>query len=239
MVFSGTNSDSLIEDITFRTAADLNMFPIGDRTRYINEAYSRVCDIIINSDGRMSWDDANYPDTPITYTDLVKDQKKYTIFSDTPTALQDWLYIERIDIEDADGNGIQLVPIDEKDLDGMALKEFNKESSLPTWFDFNGTEVTLYPASDYDRTKGLKMYFKRTPSYFTVSDTTKRPGFATIFHQYLSIYAANQFNFTKKKDNSLQSEIIRLETEIGKFYSKRPSKYETPVLSNKRGKMLR
>lgn len=88
----------------------------------------------------------------------------------------------------------------------------------------------MYPASSYDSSGGAKIYFNRAPSYFASTDTTKRPGFATIFHDYLSLYAANQWNVTKKNDFSLQPILDKKELEIGKFYSKR-NKVESPRLS--------
>ena len=239
MIYNGTSGDSLIEDITFRTGVNTTQFKIADRNRFINEAYSRVANIIINADGRMSWDDANHPDQPITKCDLKNGQTYYDIFSATPSAIQDWLYIDRIDIVDSSGNGIQLQPIDQRDLDGVALSEFADEPSIPVWFDFNGTGLTLYPATNYDATLGMTIVFQRSPSYFSVSDTIKRPGFATIFHSYLSKYAANAWNLVKKKNGMLSAELQRDELEIGRFYSKRPSHYETPVLSNKRRKLMK
>lgn len=199
MIYNGTSGDSLIEDITFRTGADTTQYLIADRNRYINEAYSRVASIIIRSDGRMQWDDPNHTDSPIAACDLVAEQKAYNIFSAAPTALQDWLTVERIDIEDSSGNGLYLKMFDEQDVRGIALKEYQKVSSIPTHFDIVGTQAMLYPPPNYSRTSGMRVIFKRSPSYFAVTDTTKRPGFATIFHQYLSIYAAHQWNFTKKK----------------------------------------
>lgn len=239
MIYSGSSGDSLIEDITFRTGVDTTQFLLVDRNRYINEAYSRVASIIIQSDGRMQWDDPNHTDAPVAQTNIVSGQQKYNIFSSAPSALQDWLYIERIEIVDSSSNGYQLEPLDEKDLGGIALSEYKKTAAIPEEFDFNGTEISLYPPANYNATLGMTMYFKRSPSYFSVADTTKRPGFATIFHPYLSIYTAHQWNSLKKKDFSLQNELARLEAEIGKFYSRRPRSLETPLLSNRAKKFLK
>lgn len=176
----------------------------------------------------MSWDDTNHTDQPISVTNIVANQPYYEIFSATPSALQDWLMIDRIEIKDASGEWKLLRPIDKHDTD-QALGEFQDVPATPDVFDFNGSELYLYPAANYNSTGGMKIYFNRAPSYFASTDTTKRPGFATIFHSYLPIYASNQWNIIKKNDFSLQPLLDKMEMEIGKFYSKR-NKVETPRL---------
>jgi len=239
MIYNGSNGDSLIEDISFRTGADLTQFLIADRNRYINEAYSRVASIILKADGRMQWDDPNHTDAPTSSCGLIQDQKGYSIFSSAPTALQDWLTIERVEIEDSSGNGLYLKMLDEQDLRGISINEYQKVSAVPTYFDISGTQIKLYPPPNYSRTNALKFIFKRAPSYFAVTDTTKRPGFATIFHQYLSIYTSHQWNFTKKKDGSLQPILTQMENDIGLFYAKRPGHVEAPRLSGRRPILMR
>lgn len=226
------------EDINFRTGTDTGTFKLIDRNRYINEGYSRVASIIIKSDGRMQWDDSNHTNAPVAVTDLVASQKKYNILAAAPDALKDWLCIERLEIDDASGNGLALDMIDHKDFDGIAESEYKKDASIPDCFDFHGTEVLLYPPPNYNATSGLRVYFKRAPSYFAVSDTSKRPGFASIFHPYLSIYASHQWNLSKKKDGTLQALLDRMEQEIATFYSRRASKVEQPRIGSRHPKMI-
>jgi hypothetical protein len=230
MIYSGSSGDSLIEDITFRTNADLTEFTLADRTRYINEAYSIVAFTIMKADGRMTWDDPNHPDQPISTFDLVANQTDYNIFSSTPTAIQDWLAIQRVDIMNAGGVGTQLIPLDQNDYKGTAQSEMNKAAGIPYAFDMVGSVMRLYPASNYNYSGGVTIWFDRAPSYFTVSDTTKRPGFDTRFHQYLSIYAANQWNGTKKRDWSLEGKLKELEQQIGITYAVERDKAEQPII---------
>ena len=250
MVFNVTGADSIIDDITFRTGVDLTQFFLADRVRYANEAMSIIAMIIIQADGRMKWDDPNHTDAPISQTNIIKNQQRYNIFSAAPAVLQDWLELKRVEVLDEAGNGIELKPIDEKDLTSEALSEFQDTPGIPEWFDMDGTEAVLYPAANYNYTLGMTFYFNRCPSYFSVSDTTKRPGIPTIFHPFISIYAAHIWNSTKKKDFSLLSEVskyIGVPDQFGKysggmignFYSRRPAKYETPVLSNRRPKLMK
>lgn len=230
MVFSDSSTNlGLVQDVLFRTNTDVNQFPLKDITRYLNEAYSRVANIIINADGRMQWDDTNHADMPIATFDLVANQTSYEIFSSAPSALQDWLMIDRFEIKNSYGDWIELHQMDKRNT-GIAMAEYHDTPGTPSEYDLNGTSIWFYPPTDYNSTDGGKIYFNRAPSYFASTDTTKRPGFATIFHSYLSIYAALQWNKIKKSDDSLQKEVLQMEMEIGKFYSKR-NKSEVPKLS--------
>lgn len=229
MVFSDSSTMlGLVQDTLFRTNTNVNEFPLKDITRYINEGYSRVAFIILQADGRMQWDDTNHTDQPISVFDLVASQAYYEIFVAAPAAIQDWLMIDRVTIKDSNGNWKDLTPIDRKDI--PAPDEFMDTAGAPSYYDFNGSELLLYPATNYASSGGAKIYFNRAPSYFASTDTTKRPGFATIFHDYLSLYATQQWNITKKGDYGLQPLLDKKELEIAKFYSKR-NKLEVPRLS--------
>lgn len=228
--YESTTKTGLVDDVLYRTGTNIAEFPLVHITRYLNEGYSRVAYIIINADGRMQWDDANHTNQPIATTSLVANQEDYNVFSATPSALQDWLQIERVEALSEAGEGILLRPIDKNDIRGEAMTEYNETPGTPDKYDFNGTSIILKPASSYDKESGVKIYFNRAPSYFASTDTTKRPGFATIFHPYLSMYATNQWNIIKRNDFSLQAIIDRTEKEIGLFYSKRP-KYEVARLT--------
>jgi hypothetical protein len=232
MFNDSVNKTGLVNDVLFRTNVTTTEFPLLDITRYINEGYDRVANVILNSDGRMEWDDSNHTDQPIASTDLINGQADYGVFTAAPAALQDWLMIERVEIFDSSGNGYLLNPIDQSTIN-CALSEYKDEPGIPEDYDFDGTQITLYPAPNYDYTGGLTIYFKRAPSYFISTDTTKRPGFATTFHSYLSIFAANQWNGIRKNDWSLQSLLTNMELEIGRHYSRR-NKYERNVLRRKK-----
>jgi hypothetical protein len=78
------------------------------------------------------------------------------------------------------------------------------------------------------------MYFQRAPSYFTSGDTTKQPGFPSIFHRYLSLGAA--YDYAKKKllpqTNQLRADILEMEDAMRTFMSLR-SKDERLALTAK------
>ena len=211
----------------------------GDATRLkqftgdINNAYSRVAMLILQADGRMQWDDPNHTNAPTADADLVDGQKKYEVFEALPTALQDWLQVESVEILNDDDLGLQLKPIDLQNIvdRDVAESEFRDVDGTPVYFDFNGSEVKLYPSPNYNKTGGLTIFFKRSPSYFASTDTTKVPGFATLFHELLPLWASYWWGVSKGLGyiNNVRGEITILEKELIKFYSDR-KKYERLIL---------
>ena len=221
-----TNNSGLIQDLE-----DLLGFEYGQisdstkrlqrATRYMNEGYSRVAYLILTNDGRWQWDDKNHTNQPVATADLVADQERYDFLESAPTALQDWLMLEQVEVLDSSDNATKLKRIDKRNVG--AWTEFMDSSSIPEWFDLEGTAILLKPAPDYDKSAGLRFYFKRAPSYFSSSDTTKQPGFATIFHPYLSYYAAKKWSLTDNNIDvrNLEYEIQKMEADIVNFYSQR------------------
>ena len=200
----------------------------GDATKLkqftgdVNNAYSRVASIIMEADGRMQWDDPNHTNAPVADFDLVNGQKKYEVFEALPTALQDWLQVEAVNILDENDNGIKLKSIDIKDMQG-AESEFQDTDGTPKYFDFDGAEVKLYPSTNYDKTAGGTFFFKRAPSYFASTDTTKVPGFATLYHELLPLWASYWWGVDKGLENAraIRGEIRELEEHLRLFYTKR------------------
>ncbi len=225
-----TNENGLIQDITSITGATTTDYTLKERTRDINNAYSRIAYLIIQSDGRMQWDDTNHTDQPISTDDLVDSQEDYNVFEAAPAALEDWLTIEQVEIKSNDDLWSKLTPFDKRDTK-LAWDEFRKTDAQPLLYDFNGTSVLLKPSPNYAKTDGLKIYFQRAPSFFTSTDTTKRPGFASIFHSYLSMSASYRWARDKTIPNMevLKRDIAEMEAAIQKQYSNR-SRYEIPVI---------
>lgn len=229
---SETNNQDIISDITFLTGANLaSDYPIKERTRNINEAYGKVASIILQADGRWQWDDPNHTDLPISKFNLVNGQEDYTVIVPAPTALQDWLVIERVEILDANDNGILLTPFNKQEV-GVAWEEFLETDDTPRYFDMAGSSIFLKPNPNYNKTSGGIITFKRNPSYFAIADTAKRPGFARLYHRYLSLSASYDW-FIKigkaNKANTIKRDMAIMEQDIKNFYSKRP-KYEIPQL---------
>jgi len=187
---------------------------------------------IIEADGRWKFDDSNQTDQPVACTDLVADQENYKVIIRVPDVTQDWMDIERVEVLDESGQGRQLRPFDNSDINGIAFTEFMDTSGEPTYFDFDGSSIFLKPASSYAKTDGMTIYFNRAPLVFTKTDTTKRPGFASIFHEILSLGAKYDWEVAKNPAQAEQTmrDILTMKLDIKNFYSKREA-YELPKLT--------
>ena len=123
-------------------------------TSRINEANRIVWTWIFSVNNGWFYDDANQTDLPQASTNIIDGTSKYAI----PTEA---LTVKRIEIKDKNGDWYQLKPITEYDLRGIAIDEFTETDGQPIYYRLLGQTIELFPASDYDSTNGLKVYFDR------------------------------------------------------------------------------
>jgi hypothetical protein len=179
-----------------RISNDANL--LATFTRYINEALNRVVNLIMTSDGRWQFDDTNDTDFPIATTNLVttagSEQQDYS-FDVT------MLRILRVEVLDSTGAWRKLKPLDETDVYDQSLTDLLKTPGLPLYYDPQGASVFLYPkplATSVTSTAGLKVWFQRPPSYFTTTDTTKVPGFNSMYHRLVATIASRDYALFKQ-----------------------------------------
>ena len=220
MIFSNSTSKTgIVEDIDYLVGSDSSSYPIEQKTRNINRKYDEVVSLILSCDGRWQWDDTNNTDLPIATTTLVDSQADYNISGST------FLDVTRVEVKDINGNYQLLKPFDQRDITNQSLTEFQETPGMPLFYDKVGDSIVLYPkpSSSYvTNSEGLKVYFQRNASYFTVSDTTKSPGFAAPFHRLLSFGASLDYaiaNTLNSKITILTSLIQKMEQSLIEFYS--------------------
>jgi len=162
-------------------------------TRLLNEAQNTVASILMKADGQWQWDDNNNTDFPIATTSLIttlgSEQQDYA-FDIT------FLKILRVEVLDNTGAWRLLKPIDMANIYDESLTDFLKQAGLPEYYDKIANSIFLYPkplATSVTSTNGLKVYFQRPPSYFTVADTTKTPGFYSIHHRLVALIASRDY----------------------------------------------
>lgn len=172
-----------------------------------------VVSLIFEYDQKWEWDDANNSDLPIATTSLVASQSDYSI----PVT---HLKILKLRIKDANGNWISIDPVDRNVLSDA---ELNALPSTPRKYDKVGNSIFLYPAPNYAYSGGLEVQFQRGGSYFVASDTTKVPGFASIFHRLISLPAARDYCVINNPTRlvSINNEITRVEAKIASFFADR------------------
>lgn len=214
---------NIISKVYFLTKTNVTSFSTADLTASANTALERVTSLIIKTDGRWQFDDTNQTDLPIATTALVANQQDYALAT---THLE----ITRVEIKDQSGNWYLLKPIDQNDIK-TSLTDFLKTASTPTYYDKLGNSIFLYPTPNYAQTASLKVYFTRAPSLFTVSDTTKEPGFQSIYHDLIPLWISYDYALANglPNANQLMVEIARKEEELISGYSRR-SKDEQKII---------
>lgn len=193
--------------------------------RHSNMALDELTSMILRLDGSWQWDDRNHDDLPIATTDLVSGQGQYTIDVDH-------MEIHRLEITDEDGKKHVLKSIDESNIE-TSIDEFESTNGTPIYFDKIAESIFLYPKPDYDLTNGMKMWFSRTASYFDENDTTKEPGFAKMFHEFIPVWNANKYAQSQPdmndRYNKTQNRLEEIRARIKNYYSNRRRKKRIKV----------
>jgi len=209
--------NDLKNDVYFLTNSSSATYLDDDLLRNLNRHYDDVVTLIWDSVGDWSFDDSNKPNLPIAVCNLVDGQQQYSLPTDARK-------IERVEVEDDEGNWVLLKPIDKSQIT-VALDEYMSTAGLPVKYNLIGENIFLYPApssSDVTLTKGLKIYVSR--SVTPLSASGDEPGFSSEFHRILSLGAAQDFciaNELASKEADLRREKERLMVQLKTFYAQR------------------
>lgn len=207
---------SILSEARRLVKANSTSFTTADITTSANKALDRIVALIRHAEGRWEFDDTNNSDLPIATSNLVSGQQDYSIGST-------FYSIKRVEVLNSSGVWSLLKPIDQADINEMALTQFLSTSGLPKYYDKLGNSIFLYPKPNYSQDSSLKVYFERGADYFTTSDTTKTPGFNPMFHNLVPMWCAYDYalmnNLSIQKN--LRAEIGVLEDELLEYYANR------------------
>lgn len=241
MQFSDTTNRTgiieLIEDLTGTQSASTSSYTLATKTRDVNNTFSHFNMIAQRSAGGWEADDTNQTDYPIITTNLVANQQDYSFTVDQQG--NQILDIYRVELANSSGIFSQLVPLDEVDMDGVSLTEFMKTPGAPMFYRKTANGIFLYAPTNYNYTNGLKIYYARTPTYFTTSDTTKKPGIPDMFHEYLALRPAYFYALAKglPQATALGNQVLEFEGsdrlgitgKIGDYYANRSRDVKTAI----------
>jgi len=209
-------------------------------TAQINNYYMKATSKIVMSDGIWIWDDTNHDDLPNSTTDLVENQADYGVLSLTPSSGQDWLDIIGVNVKDASGQWYKLKYKAEKNF-GTPRLERQTVAAQPNTYSFKGTQIFLDAKPNYSSAGGLEIEYSRTGLVFTVADTTKRPGFHSLYHEYLVLGATYWWEKYKSVGNPEQTkrDLVEMEMAMAKHYNNRhkfePTTIQRPPTKGRRG----
>jgi hypothetical protein len=231
MTFNSTSTLSGVIQIYERFIDSGYAYVSGDTNRMLeatnlaNQKSSEIWHIIHEATGNWQYDDSNNTDLPFATTDIVNAQRRYAL----PTEA---LTVQRVEAKDSSGNWTVLRPLIKESIP-EALDEFHDENGTPMYYNLVDGVITLYPATNYASTDGLKVYYDREAVAFETSDTTKTPGFASPYHEILPVMMAMEWYNVKQPTSptlvKLEQKFLRLEKALKDFYGKRFKDYKPRV----------
>lgn len=217
-----TNRRGIIELIDDILGTDSTQYSTAKKTRDINLALDEVMAMIFEVGGTWQYDDSNHTDYPIITTNIVSGQRDYPFTVDGTSNLI--LDVYRVLVADSNGDFRDITPVDVSSGDASPnFTDGSNTTGLPNAYDKLGNSIFLDPIPDYNYTNGLKVYINRESSYFTTTDTTKKPGFAGIFHEYLALLPAYKYarDNSMAIANSLKNDVLEMQNRIKDYYKKR------------------
>jgi hypothetical protein len=204
---------SLYHDFLFWTKAEDDSDTLADFIRNANFALDNVVRKIYQVDAKWQYDDRNNVDYPIATADLVSGQTNYSL-------ADSHLRISRVRIKNSKGTWVTLNPVDRNDLSDTDLNS----TGTPTQYDKLGGGVFIRPTPDYSQQDGIEITFQRGSNYFAENDTTKEPGFDSLFHRYISLLPAKDFTATNDmagQYRTILNELEVLDQEVIQLYGTR------------------
>jgi hypothetical protein len=230
LYFSGVAG--IIQTIDDTVGTNNTTYPIASKTRDINLALDKVFSLIFQVGGTWQFDDSNHTDYPIITTNLVANQRDYSFTTDGSGNLV--LDIYKVMVADEDGDYFEVYPVDQQTNPPITMIDGQDTAGQPFFYDKTGNGIFLDPIPNYSETAGIKIFINRTGSYFSTTDSTKVPGFAGLFHEYLVLRPSYMYAMRKGLSNmqNLEREMLKMESEIQDYYKKR----EKDVVRNLVGK---
>lgn len=220
---SEANGQDLIADITFLLGANLaSNFLINDRTRSINEWNSTVWSWIFEAYGGWFYMDDNTSDTSTGIPTADQTITSGTSLYGIPTGA---LTIVGIQMKTtASGPFNNLIPMTyEEFLDRGGDGAF-PSSGVPMFYILQGDIIRLLPSPNFTLASALRVTFDQGMSAFVPGDTTKTPGFASVFHRILSIGPCLDYSMgrgTPEQITYFTALRNDYERRIKSFYAKR------------------
>jgi hypothetical protein len=159
-------------------------------------------------------DDTNYSEHPFSTFDIVSGQHDYEFLTDEDDNSISDITAVLIKLSDT-GNYVKIPKVTLDNEDAELIMSPNTKPGVPNRYLERNNTIFLDPVPNYDRTDGGKLFYKRVPSYFATSDTTKEAGIPFNFKEMPCIGAAYDWCLVNKSNN--QTLITRLEYELNRL----------------------
>ncbi len=196
-----------------------------------NLAHDKFLILAIKAAGKWQVDDTNLYETdgvtlrryPFVTIDIASGQKDYPFTTDGEGNLI--LDIYKVFLRTATtAPYLELDPVDLQSDEGItSMIDGLETQGVPTAYDKTQGSIILNYVPNFNCDAGLKMFINREGSYFLSSDTTKKPGYPGLLHDYFFIEPAWRYAALNGLKNFgwLDGELKRLEKDIEQTFSKR------------------
>lgn len=205
--------------IDTEVSSNTTSYPLATKVLDINLALDDAIDIAIRTCGIGQYDDNNHGNYPFITTDLNSGQRDVTYTQDGSANLI--LDIYKVMIMDSTGVYKEIPQVDMQSEDYPNFYDGRNTTGTPTCYDRTGNGIIFDVIPNYTKTDGVKMFINREGSYFTISDTTKKPGIDPRVHEYLIISPA--FKHAQRNDLGnqvgLEKRKLILEEKIRRVYA--------------------
>jgi hypothetical protein len=192
-------------------------------TADVNLAFDDFLNIAIPASGTYQYDDSNHTDYPFIKTNIVSGQRDYPFLQDeNGNGILD-IYKVAI-LTSATGTQYQeLTPVDTQSEPNLAATFNSSVTGIPGAYDKTGNGIVFDVIPSYSATLGLLLYINREASYFTSTDTTKKPGVPGIFHRWFAIRPAEDYARRNNLTNYplLRAERLQMEKDIAAYFGRR------------------
>ena len=192
-------------------------------TADVNLAYDDFTRLAVEASGTWQYDDSNHSDYPIITTNLVDGQRDYGLGADGSGNLILGIYKVFVKASST-ANYQEILPVDaQTDPQAWGFTDGQNIEGTPMWYDKTANGIFLDPIPSANVTSGLKVYINREASYFTYTDTTKKPGVPGIFHKYFALRPAEDYARRNSLANyaAIRAERMQMEEDIKTYFGKR------------------
>jgi hypothetical protein len=216
-----TNKNGLIQECEFwckfpdGTISGSSLL-MAQFTSRINRAYDRVLPILLSGNDTMRWDDTvNHTKHPVATFDITSGVNDYQFLADEQGI--SILNIVAVHILPA-SNSTEYQKIRRISLDDpaseFAMYPNPSAVGIPSAFVERNSTIFFDVTPNYDATAGGKLFFERSPSYFTADATSKTAGIPEPFQPLLALYASLDYNIVNRPENGVLIAELRAEIAL-------------------------
>lgn len=228
-----TNKNGLVQECEFWT--NLGDGTISGNTTLLkvfvnrlNRSYDKVVPLILDLSDTMRWDDSvNHTKQPIGYFDIASGDGDYELLSDEQG--NSILNIVAVSILPS-ATSTEYQQLDRLTLDQpAALRAMSPNPSdigVPSAFVERNNTIFFDVVPNYDATSGGKVFFERSPRYFSSSSLSQSPGIPEPFHQLLALYASLDWLLVNKREATtlianLEAQIVTARKDLSDLMAKK------------------